>query len=93
MKNLQNFNVEIDGCTGEIFVSANHEGRFICVFAETDKTDFCSIYNAFGCMVLTFAATAKETEFIPIKLQDKTKLTHAIIREMWRQISSQIALP
>jgi hypothetical protein len=90
MKNLPNFNVVMNGASGEIFVSDNHEGRFMCVFVKTDQTDFCSIYDAYGFMVWTPNGTNTAIEFFPIKLKDATKLTHSVMQEMWEQISRQI---
>jgi hypothetical protein len=91
MKNFPNCNVELNGAKGEIFVSDNHEGRYMCVFVKTPAVDFCNIYNAYGFMVWTPDATLSETKYFPIKLTEDTKLTPDIMVEMWKQIEKQIA--
>jgi len=90
MNNLPNFIVDITGSTGEIFVSDNQDGKFMCVFVKTDTTDFAKDYNAYGFMVWTAAATHTENEYYPIKLQEQTKLTKAIMRKMWEHIVKQM---
>lgn len=90
MKNLPNFNIDINGVRGEIFVSDNDAGRFMCVFVKTPAADFCEIYNAYGFMAWTPNATRPESKYFPIKLKEKTKLSEDIMREMWRQISEQL---
>jgi hypothetical protein len=90
MKNLPNFLVDLNGSTGEIFVTDNHDGKFMCVFVKTDATDFSIDYNAYGFMVWTAAGTNTDIKFYPIKLQEQTLLTNDIMREMWNQIVKQI---
>lgn len=92
MKNRPNFKVNINGSTGEIFVTDNHSGKYMCVFVKTELIDFATTYNAYGFMVWTAAATHSETEYFPIKLQEETKLTKSIMRQMWEQISILIPL-
>ena len=90
MKNLPNFKVDINGSTGEIFVSDNQDGKFMCVFVKTDTADFATDYYAYGFMVWTAAATHTENEYYPIKLQEHTKLTKAIMNKMWELIAKQM---
>src|ERR1700722_18419624 len=92
MKNLPNFTVEMNGVAGEVFVSDNHDGKYMCVFVATPAADFQQIYNAYGFMVWTPVATDAETEYFPIKLREQTKLTPAIMHEMWAQIHKHIEL-
>jgi hypothetical protein len=92
MRNLPNFRVEISGLTGEVFVSDNDKGRYMCIFVKTPETDFASIYEAYGFMVWTTVATSTQTEYFPIKLQDHTNLTEAVMSEIWAQVSNQIDL-
>ena len=91
MKNIPNFSAEIQGLTGEIFVSDNEGGKFMCVFVNNGVTDFTSIYNAYGFMVWTLTQSNPEIQFFPIKLQEQTKLTKNIMSKMWDQISYQIS--
>lgn len=90
MRNLPNCIVDADGSKGEIFVSDNEGGKYMCVFVKTDVTDFTAIYNAYGFMVWTQIATLGAPEFYPIKLREQTKLTDSVMHEMWRQICEQI---
>jgi len=89
MKNLPNFKVEINGSPGEIYVSDNEDGRYMCVFVKTNTTDFAHIYKAYGFMVWT-PSEYRTMELFPIKLQEDTKLTFEVMSEMWKQIHTQI---
>src|SRR4051812_16425840 len=91
MTNCPNYTVEISGRIGEVFVSDDHGGKYMCVFVQTDKTDFVAVYEAYGFMVWTQAVTNAQTEYFPIKLREHTKLTIVVMGEMWEQINRQIS--
>jgi len=92
MKGLPNCNVNINGVRGEIFVSDNDEGRFMCVFVKTPTADFCEIYKAYGFMFWPAYADGSDPRYFPIKLKEDTNLSEDVMREMWKQINSQFAL-
>ncbi len=90
MKEMPNFTVEINGLSGDFFVSGNNVDRYMCVFLNTGTTDFAPMYNAYGFMACLDNPKGRQTELYPIKLKAETTLSVDIMNEMWRQIDAQL---
>jgi hypothetical protein len=89
MKNEKIYKINILGAEGEVRVSDNEEGRYLCMFNRDTAPYLLKDYKAYGFMVWTNEAEKNTSiEYYPVEMGEKSKLTKEIMHNTWMQIKS-----